>query len=119
MDDATGEKATAAVARVEALERENRELRERFDSLEKEHQALRDMPRRGPDRHSGARVVAGMVLTIASIFGAAVLMYAQIRTGNTARPMPGGGVVVYPSPGHRYIPPPAVPPVAVPQNPAP
>jgi heme oxygenase len=79
MDEAYRDKASAALARVDALERENRELRAKNDELERRMRAFEHASHRAPLRHSGSMVVGWLILTIGSILGAALFMANQLR----------------------------------------
>lgn len=81
MEDAYRDRSVAAAARMEALEREVVELRERNHQLERERDLARSRFERAPiARHGGWKVVLGLVAVIGSILGAALWMALNLTT---------------------------------------
>src|SRR5438094_443656 len=78
MDEAYRDRTAAAQARADALEGENRALRERVESLERELRLLRTRPSTGSVQHSGRVVVLGLIVGVLAIFGAAAYMFLQM-----------------------------------------
>ena len=95
----------AALSKIETLERENRELVRRLDVIGAERDALKDSRAvAAGTRYGGGKVVAGLALVILTVFGAAVVMFFQIRSEHVAPPadLPGTphntGVLGFPPP---------------------
>jgi len=95
----------AALRKIETLERENLDLLRKVEIIGGERDALRATHAAASGaRYGGRAVVFGLAMVILAVFGAAVIMFFQIRHEHVAPPadLPGTphntGVLGFPPP---------------------